>query len=200
MQSFLKDSGPIPVPFQSLEWILVSLLWILVPFLQIPVPLLRIPVSPAESGPTPADSGPTPAESGPTPAESGDSFQNLVTPSGICGALKSTDRYPTWASLARDYLAIIASSVSSERAFSVAGITISKRRNRLRGDIVKALECIKCLLHHDLLFREILNMEQLELELEGLVLDEELGMFMDAVSQGDEFSWDTIFVDEMDSE
>ena len=38
-------------------------------------------------------------------------------------------RYPTWASLARDYLAVMASSVSSERAFSSAEITISKHHN-----------------------------------------------------------------------
>jgi hypothetical protein len=48
----------------------------------------------------------------------------------------------------------MASSVSSERAFSQGGITISKRRNRLKGDIVEALQCIKCAIHHDLLFRE----------------------------------------------
>ncbi|KAJ3495089.1 hypothetical protein NMY22_g19981 [Coprinellus aureogranulatus] len=48
-------------------------------------------------------------------------------------------RLPTWASLARDYLAIMALSVSSERAFSAAGITISKRRNALKADIVEAL-------------------------------------------------------------
>lgn len=49
-----------------------------------------------------------------------------------------------WASLARDYLAIMASSVSSERAFSSAGITITKRRNRLKGDVVEALQFLKC--------------------------------------------------------
>lgn len=48
----------------------------------------------------------------------------------------------------------MASSVSSERAFSSAGITISKRRNRLKGDIVEALQALKCMIHHDLLFRE----------------------------------------------
>jgi len=48
----------------------------------------------------------------------------------------------------------MASSVSSERAFSQGGITISKRRNRLKGDIVEALQCVKCALRHDLLFRE----------------------------------------------
>ena len=51
-------------------------------------------------------------------------------------------------------LPIMASSVSSERAFSSTGITITKRRNRLKPDIVEALQFLKCLYHHDLLFRE----------------------------------------------
>jgi len=46
------------------------------------------------------------------------------------------------------------SSVSSERAFSLAGITISKRQNHLKADIVEALQCMKCLAHKNLLFRE----------------------------------------------
>ena len=48
----------------------------------------------------------------------------------------------------------MAASVSSERAFSQGGITISKRRNQLKGDIVEALQCIKCALRHELLFPE----------------------------------------------
>ena len=48
----------------------------------------------------------------------------------------------------------MASSVSSERAFSQGGLTITKSRNRLKGDIVEALQCIKCAIRHDLLFRE----------------------------------------------
>jgi hypothetical protein len=48
----------------------------------------------------------------------------------------------------------MAASVSSERAFSQGGITISKHRNRLKGDIVEALQCVKCSLRTDLLFRE----------------------------------------------
>ncbi|KAF8641317.1 hypothetical protein AX14_009957 [Amanita brunnescens Koide BX004] len=48
----------------------------------------------------------------------------------------------------------MASSVSSERAFSSARITISKRRNRLKADIVEALQCLKCLIKRDLLFRD----------------------------------------------
>ena len=61
---------------------------------------------------------------------------------------------PAWGSLARDYLSIIASSVSSERAFSQGGLTITKQQNQLKGDIVEALQCLKCAIWHDLLFRE----------------------------------------------
>jgi hypothetical protein len=63
-------------------------------------------------------------------------------------------RYPVWASLARDYLAVMSSSVFSERAFSSAGITISKRRNRLKPDIVEALQVLKCMIRRDLIFRK----------------------------------------------
>lgn len=59
-----------------------------------------------------------------------------------------------WTAIARDFLAIMASSVSSERAFSSAALTITKRRNRLKGDVVEALQVMKCLLRHDLIFRE----------------------------------------------
>ena len=48
----------------------------------------------------------------------------------------------------------MASSVSSERAFSSAALTITKRRNRLKGDVVEALQVMKRLLRHDLVFRE----------------------------------------------
>jgi len=56
--------------------------------------------------------------------------------------------------MAGDYLPIMASSVSSERVFSSAGITISKRRSRLKADVVEALQCLKCMLRHELIFRE----------------------------------------------
>ena len=57
-------------------------------------------------------------------------------------------------SLARDYLSIMATSVSSERAFSSSAITISKRHNHLAGDVVEVLQCLKCFIRQDLLFRE----------------------------------------------
>jgi hypothetical protein len=86
----------------------------------------------------------------------------------------------------------MASSVSSERAFSSAGITISKRRNRLKGDIVEALQCLKCLFHNDLVFREVITAseERSDMEKEEL-LDFKLDMDAD-VAKDLEFSWDSI--------
>jgi hypothetical protein len=52
-----------------------------------------------------------------------------------------------------NYLAVMASSISSEQAFSSAGITISKHRNRLKGDIIEALQCLKCMIQKHLIFR-----------------------------------------------
>ena len=99
-------------------------------------------------------------------------------------------RYPTWASLARDYLAIMASSISSERAFSAAGITISKRRNRLKGDIVEALQCLKCLYRQDLIFHEVITCSE-----EEDVLDEVLPKIS---GSSDGFAWDQILLDDED--
>jgi len=84
----------------------------------------------------------------------------------------------------------MASSVSSERDFLSAGITISKHQNRLKSDIVEALECIKCLLHHNLIFRPTVTLEQIENELEDVEVDEELAGFEDIVEEGEGFTWD----------
>jgi len=86
----------------------------------------------------------------------------------------------------------MASSVSSERAFSAAGITISKRRNRLKGDIVEALQCLKCLYRRDLIFREVITCSE-----EEEVLDEVLPETSGA-SGG--FAWDQILLDADDNE
>ncbi|KAI9508107.1 hypothetical protein F5148DRAFT_968869, partial [Russula earlei] len=58
--------------------------------------------------------------------------------------------HPTWGSLVWDYLEIMSSSVLSEHAFLQGGITISKCCSHLKGDIVEALQCIKCAIQHDL--------------------------------------------------
>ena len=61
----------------------------------------------------------------------------------------------------------MASSVSSERAFSAAGITISKRRNRLKADVVEALQCLKCMYNNNLIFRPVTVLGAEEGELDG---------------------------------
>jgi hypothetical protein len=80
-------------------------------------------------------------------------------------------RYPVWQSLARDYLAVMASSVSSERAFCSAGITICKRRNHLGSDIVEALQCLKSFIHQDLMVRDYVTVAEEEVEMD--YIDEE---------------------------
>ncbi len=80
-------------------------------------------------------------------------------------------RLPTWAALSFDYLTIMGSSVSSEHAFSAAGITILKHQNRLKADIVEALEFLKCMYVKDLIYREPAPTSVLEDELE--VLDDD---------------------------
>jgi hypothetical protein len=52
-------------------------------------------------------------------------------------------RYPHLAKLARDYLAIPASSVPAERVFSRAGDLISKKRNRLSRETANMLMCLR---------------------------------------------------------
>ncbi|KIL57469.1 hypothetical protein M378DRAFT_1028731, partial [Amanita muscaria Koide BX008] len=109
--------------------------------------------------------------------------------------------HSVWASLARDYLAIMASSVSSERAFSSAGITISKRRNRLKGDIVEALQCLKCMYSNDLIFRKVTTLEVEEDELDAddglLPLPKSDGGALGGGENG--FSWDQLLDDNNNS-
>src|SRR6266508_1773418 len=73
----------------------------------------------------------------------------------------------------------MALSVSSECAFSAAGITISKWQNRLKGDIIEALQCLKCMFHNDIIFQDVLISDELEAELDSIAaqdLDEEKDM------------------------
>jgi hypothetical protein len=93
------------------------------------------------------------------------------------------------------------SSVSSERAFSQGGITISKRRNRLKGDIVEALQCVKCTLRHNLLFREPGPSSLVEDELDKYEIEAEV----DETSEDDEDEeegWEALYLgdDEDDEE
>jgi hypothetical protein len=51
--------------------------------------------------------------------------------------------YPSLSKIAVDILLIPAISAEPKRLFSGAKITITDRRNRLRSDIIEALECLK---------------------------------------------------------
>jgi len=51
--------------------------------------------------------------------------------------------YPILSKIAKDYLTIQATSVPSERAFSISGLTISKTRNRLDPETARVIICMK---------------------------------------------------------
>ena len=117
----------------------------------------------------------------------------------------NSQRYhPAWGSLVRDYLAIMSSSVSSERAFSQGGITISKRRSRLKGDIVEALQCIKCAIWHDLLFCERVPSSISEaVETSDQEPDRDdagTGGDLEEKSDDEDVSWDGLLIEDEDND
>jgi hypothetical protein len=108
--------------------------------------------------------------------------------------------HPAWSSLAQDYLAIMLSSVSSERAFSQGGITISKLRSCLKGDIVKALQCVKCAIRSNLLFPVLAPSSTFEAEAnkdgeDALQENEDV-----EESDIDEEGWDGLLLEDEDEE
>ena len=66
----------------------------------------------------------------------------------------------------------------------------------MKGDIVEALQILKCLFHHDLIFQEVLHSSTIEKELDG---DEIVDVDMDsgeAFGQGESFLWDKLLADD----
>jgi hypothetical protein len=96
----------------------------------------------------------------------------------------------------------MASSVSSERAFSSAGITICKRRNRLDGDIVEALQCLKSLLHQDLLLRVIPSVADEERCLDDADQQpaNQEGLASEIVESVEDWSWEDVGEDHGDGD
>ena|SRR6267154_4602653 len=77
------------------------------------------------------------------------------------------------------------------------GITISKRRNRLKCDIVEALQCVQCLIHHDLLFCQPGPSSSTE-EADEFEFDVELDTNDSIASEGDdeEDGWDVLLLED----
>ena len=91
----------------------------------------------------------------------------------------------------------MASSVASERAFSSAGITISKRRNRLDGDIVEATQCLKSLNAQDLMLRVFPNVtdeQMLQDEADQQLANQE-GLAVDVVINAEDWTWEAVVED-----
>jgi hypothetical protein len=84
--------------------------------------------------------------------------------------------------------------------FSQGGITITKHRNRLKGDIVEALQCMKCMVRHELLFREAAPSSILEAELNGNSEDSDIeGEVREddgRESEGGWESWDELLMED----
>jgi hypothetical protein len=92
----------------------------------------------------------------------------------------------------------MASSVSSEQVFSQGRITISKCRSCLKGDIVEALQIVKCAICHDLLFHEVgpPSVEEAELQENDENLDDKLSGDVDSAG---EIGWDELLLEPYDA-
>ena len=73
----------------------------------------------------------------------------------------SEKRYPTVTKLAKAYLSIPGTSVLSERAFSVAGMTLTKLRSTLDPDTLDEIIFLNKNLKHDLKKNVCQNLEPL---------------------------------------
>jgi hypothetical protein len=90
----------------------------------------------------------------------------------------------------------MASSALSKSAFSTAasGIRIRKHCNQLEGDIVEALECLRSLIHQDLLFCEVVSATQDEEDLDLADQDpiNHKANTSKVVHNGGDWSWDKL--------
>jgi hypothetical protein len=92
----------------------------------------------------------------------------------------------------------MSASVSSEWAFSSCGITVSKQWNQLKGVIVEVLQCVKCSLHHDLLFHKTglsLLTEDNKSKAKDEARENSVGN-----SEDEEEGWDTLILEDSDDE
>ncbi|KIK73376.1 hypothetical protein PAXRUDRAFT_20925 [Paxillus rubicundulus Ve08.2h10] len=76
------------------------------------------------------------------------------------------------------------SSSIIEHAFSAAALTITKRHNRLKGDVVEAIQVLHMLYNHSLMFHEPAPSSALELAFE----EEKEGIVAES-TEAEELSW-----------
>ena len=88
----------------------------------------------------------------------------------------------------------MASSVSSERAFSSAGITIFKRCNCLDADIIEVLQGLKFFIQQDLMVRDVPGQsvadEELDLDHEDKHPKNQVSTAIEVIEAKDDFSGD----------
>lgn len=60
-------------------------------------------------------------------------------------------KWPRLARMAIDVLSVVAMSSEPERIFSLAGLMVTKERNRLGSDTIQAVQCLRNWGHHGLL-------------------------------------------------
>jgi hypothetical protein len=96
----------------------------------------------------------------------------------------------------------MALSVSSESTFLAAGITISKCCNRLKGDIVEALQCLKSFIHQDLIFCDTVSaaQEEEDLDLQDQDPANHEANTDEVVHNGEDWSWDKLVEGEDEEE
>ena len=91
----------------------------------------------------------------------------------------------------------MALSVASECAFSSASITISMQWNRLDGDIVEALQCLKSLKSEELMlqvFPSVADEEVLQ-DSADLQPGHQVGTTHEIVNEAEGWSWDAVVED-----
>ncbi|KAE9353978.1 hypothetical protein PF008_g4737 [Phytophthora fragariae] len=66
-------------------------------------------------------------------------MNSKTSSSAVCPWMRTLDQFPRIRMMARDFLAVMATSVLSELAFSAAGATVSVRRANLGDDAVSAV-------------------------------------------------------------
>ncbi|CAG8506595.1 5939_t:CDS:2 [Dentiscutata heterogama] len=83
-------------------------------------------------------------------------YWEIIAPpeeTSVCDWWKANQRaFPNLATMAKDYLAIMSTSVPCEQLFSLAGLTVTKSRNSLDNETVRAILCLKSWFTEDLPF------------------------------------------------